>query len=161
MAKVTEDRTGLDNLISNLRQLQTKEVEAGVISSQQHPNFNGTVASLGALYEYGFERKYPKTGETRKVEAPFIQPVDTDSSNHKYVNKEFLRHLPLMISKKNTGTELLDQIGKEMAEEYKDYIKSGEVQFTVAGQYVPKQDGTRLIDTTTLVNSITYEVVRD
>lgn len=159
MSKIIEDRKLLDNLLANLVELDNLEVEAGVISSKRHPNFEGTVATLGAFYEFGFERKHPKTGKLSKVEAPFISPVDY--SDHKYITKEFSKLLPEMTKRGNVAKKFMEEIGKQMSVDYKAYIESDSVQYTVNGQYVPKSDGTRLIDTSTLVESITYNLKED
>jgi hypothetical protein len=151
MAVVKEDRKALDTLLNNLKKLEKSSVDAGVISSERHPNFDGTVASLAALYEFGFERE---NGD--RVRASFIQDVDYSQSID--FATPFNRNFRNLTKSHTAVDNILSDIGEEMSKNYEGFIRSNSVEYTVEGSYIPKSYGTRLIDTETLVDSITYEV---
>lgn len=159
MAKVTEDRKVLDTLIKNLRKLEEYETQAGILSSEPHPTYEGSIAELGALYEFGYLRE-----DGAIVEARFIDPVDRNKSGYrKIIQVDSYNLVERLANGRLNPVSLLEEFGKEMSEAYRAYIKSNSVQFiapNAVGGRSKSGQGVTLIESTTLVDSIDSDVVK-
>lgn len=160
MAKVHCDDSGMKALNRKLKAMSTTKVEAGVISSEQHPNFDGTTAQLAAMWHYGFKRY---TGDRGLVsfESDFFDPllwynVIADKELKKRIKVDLDRHIAGTLSK----DDLFARIGEHLSGELREFILSGSANIITSDQGKSKsQKGITMIDTTELVEAVKYEVV--
>jgi hypothetical protein len=154
MAYLIEDNAALNRVLLRLRLAQLKEVEMGSMDASQHSTFDGTVSALATMYELGFT-----TESGKDVIASFMQPADYSArQSQSNLNNALRQMVPLLMRGNISITDIFGEVGSVQSNEYRQYILDNKVQLRRDGHVVSKPEGTRLIETGELEDSIDYEV---
>lgn len=148
-----EDNKVLDRILKSLKDLEKVTAEAGVMDSSKHPNFDGSVAALAAMYEFGFKRQ-----DGLQVQAEFIGVVDRSADQKKSINT-VIKKAFIPFIKGNINKEVLfDSIGSIMEGNYKEFIESNSAWLDFGFERRKSKQGITLIDTSTMLNAIKHDI---
>lgn len=160
MAKVKVDSSGMKAFNRSLKKLTTTNVEAGIISDAKHPNFDGSVSQLAAMWHYGFKRDLGSRGMV-EFSSDFFNPLMWyNLIQDKGLKQLLIKDVSLYLDGKISKNDMFSRIGAYLSDELKEHILSGAANIITSDQGIGKSNnGITMIDTGELVNASTYEVV--
>lgn len=147
--EITWDDSEFQRIVKHLEKLDSTVLSVGFHEDKGggniHPNSNLTNAELAMIHEYG-------SPSNNIPERPFIR--NTLKKHQDKVIKEFSAGLEDIFKDINSPKSMLTKLGKDLVQDMKNEITSGELK--------PTKDGKDpLNDTGTLLRNITFKVELD
>ena len=153
--KVEDNRKNLDDLFKELDYLDSHVIVVGVLGDKEVDEVS--VQEYAIYVEFGTENK---EGEEHIPARPFFREATQTTEARKKISKYMKNEMEKVIESKKTGKQACNAVG--------EYVRGLIVKSIKEGDWVPnapstvKQKGKNnpLIDTTTLIKSIDYEIRR-
>lgn len=170
--KVIRDDNKIPDLIKQLKHLESKRLEVGVFEGEKHPDSDIDLAELARIHEYGIVievtpemRAYLHSiglhlrDDTTHIRIPERSFIRAGWDNNKAdVEKRIERFLPQVLELNVNTDTFIEMVGKEVEGRLKKFLKK--LHYPPNSSFTIRRKGSSnpLIDTGSLVDSITHRV---
>ena len=147
--KVEDNRDNLDELFKELEYLESHVIVVGVLADEETDGVN--VQEYAIYVEFG----------TKNIPArPFFREATQTTEAKKKISKYMKNEMEKVIEGKKTGKQACDAVGEYVRGLIMKSINEGDWARNAPSTIKKKGKNNPLIDTTTLIKSIDYEIRR-